>query len=94
MSGTGRERTRPADLWSVHSLSSCSHLTLCPHAPCTPGIYDPAFIAANQESRADNLIKGSRQQQLETVRQQIREFKASSGVDKVRAAVTAAAADG
>lgn len=48
-----------------------------------PGIYDPAFIASNQESRADNLIKGSRQQQLEAVRQHIRDFKASSGVDKV-----------
>lgn len=33
------------------------------------GIYDPAFIAANQEARADNIIKGSRQQQVEEVRQ-------------------------
>lgn len=49
---------------------------------CT-GIYDPAFIAANQESRADNVIKGSRQQQVDTVRQQIRQFKADNGVDKV-----------
>ncbi|KIY96181.1 myo-inositol-1-phosphate synthase [Monoraphidium neglectum] len=49
-----------------------------------PGIYDPAFIAANQEARADNLIKGSRQQQLDAVRGHIREFKESSGVDKAR----------
>jgi len=28
------------------------------------GIYDPAFIAANQEARADNIIKGSKQQQV------------------------------
>ncbi|KAI8473857.1 MAG: hypothetical protein J3K34DRAFT_160297 [Monoraphidium minutum] len=48
-----------------------------------PGIYDPGFIAANQESRADNLIKGSRQEQMETVRSQIRQFKQDSGVDKV-----------
>jgi myo-inositol-1-phosphate synthase len=48
-----------------------------------PGIYDPNFIAANQEERADNIIKGSRQQQMETVRQHIRQFKADSGVDKV-----------
>ncbi|KAF8064501.1 IPS2 [Scenedesmus sp. PABB004] len=48
-----------------------------------PGIYDPAFIAANQEARADNVIKGTRQQQLDTVRAQIRAFKADSGVDKV-----------
>jgi hypothetical protein len=31
---------------------------------CAAGIYDPAFIAANQESRADNIIKGSKQQQV------------------------------
>jgi myo-inositol-1-phosphate synthase len=48
-----------------------------------PGIYDPAFIAANQEARADNIIKGSRQQQVEEVRRHIRQFKADSGVDKV-----------
>ncbi len=48
-----------------------------------PGIYDQNFIAANQEERANNLIKGSKMEQMETVRRQIREFKASSGVDKV-----------
>ena len=53
------------------------------------GIYDPAFIAANQEARADNIIKGSRQEQVDTVRQQIRDFKANSGVDKVGLSATA-----
>lgn len=48
-----------------------------------PAIYDPNFIAANQEARADNLIKGSRSEQVATVRQQIRDFKASTGVDKI-----------
>lgn len=48
-----------------------------------PGIYDPEFIAANQEERADNLIKGTKAEQVKVVRQQIRDFKASSGVDKV-----------
>ncbi|KAF6254194.1 myo-inositol-1-phosphate synthase [Scenedesmus sp. NREL 46B-D3] len=48
-----------------------------------PGIYDPGFIAANQEGRADHVIKGSRQQQVETVRQQIRQFKQDNAVDKV-----------
>lgn len=48
-----------------------------------PGIYDPEFIAANQEARADNLIKGSRQEQLDAVRADIRRFKASAGVDRV-----------
>uniref|UniRef100_A0A7S0VHK9 inositol-3-phosphate synthase n=1 Tax=Polytomella parva TaxID=51329 RepID=A0A7S0VHK9_9CHLO len=48
-----------------------------------PGIYDADFIAANQEERANNVIKGSKKDQVETVRQQIRSFKASSGVDKI-----------
>lgn len=48
-----------------------------------PGIYDQDFVAANQEERADNLIKGSKAEQVEIVRQQIREFKERSGVDKV-----------
>ena len=48
-----------------------------------PGIYDPTFIAANQEERANNIIKGSKVEQVEVVRQQIRDFKASSGVEKV-----------
>jgi len=48
-----------------------------------PGIYDPDFIAANQEARADNLISGSKSEQMETVRAQIRAFKAANAVDKV-----------
>lgn len=40
-----------------------------------PGIYDPAFIAANQAERADNIIKGSKQEQMDTIRQHIRQFK-------------------
>jgi len=48
-----------------------------------PGIYDPSFIAANQEARADNLIKGTKQEQLEVVRQQIREFKATNAIESL-----------
>ena len=48
-----------------------------------PSIYSPDFIAANQESRADNLIKGTKQEQLEVLRSHIRGFKLSQGVDKV-----------
>jgi myo-inositol-1-phosphate synthase len=29
-----------------------------------PGIYDPAFIAANQAERADNIIKGTKKEQV------------------------------
>lgn len=55
------------------------------HRAALAGIYDPNFIAANQEARADNIIKGSRSEQLAAVRGHIREFKAASGVDKVGA---------
>ncbi|KDD74931.1 myo-inositol-1-phosphate synthase [Helicosporidium sp. ATCC 50920] len=48
-----------------------------------PGIYDPAFIAANQAERADNLIKGSRSEQVAAVRAHIREFRERTGVDRV-----------
>mmetsp|Transcript_37574 Transcript_37574/g.83676 ORF Transcript_37574/g.83676 Transcript_37574/m.83676 type:complete len:509 (-) Transcript_37574:733-2259(-) len=48
-----------------------------------PGVYDPEFIAANQEERADNVIKGSKSEQVETIRRHIREFKENNGVDKV-----------
>lgn len=48
-----------------------------------PSIYYPDFIAANQADRADNLLKGSKQENLEQVRQQIREFKQSNALDKV-----------
>ena len=48
-----------------------------------PGIYDPSFIAANQEARADNVIRGSKQEQMDQIRADIKDFKASSGVDKV-----------
>ena len=30
-------------------------------------IYDPSFIAANQEERADNVIKGTKREQVEKV---------------------------
>lgn len=48
-----------------------------------PSIYDPDFIAANQSERADNLIKGTKFEQYEQVRQDIRDFKQRSGVDTV-----------
>nr|XP_032805637.1 inositol-3-phosphate synthase 1 [Petromyzon marinus]XP_032805646.1 inositol-3-phosphate synthase 1 [Petromyzon marinus] len=46
-------------------------------------IYVPEFIAANQEDRANNLIPGTKAEQLEQLRRDIRDFKASSGVEKV-----------
>ena len=53
------------------------------HVPL-PGIYDADFIAANQDTRADNIIKGTRSEQVEQVRQQIRTFKEEQKLDKVQ----------
>ena len=47
------------------------------------GVYDQDFIAANQSDRADNIVKGSKKEQMETIRQQIRDFKQANEVDKV-----------
>ncbi len=48
-----------------------------------PSIYDPKFIAANQASRADNVIKGSKAQQVAAVRADIRAFRAAHALDAV-----------
>jgi myo-inositol-1-phosphate synthase len=48
-----------------------------------PGIYDPSFIAANQQARATNCIKGSKQEQMDQIRADIKDFQQKSGVDKV-----------
>jgi myo-inositol-1-phosphate synthase len=49
-----------------------------------PSIYNPIFIAANQEDRANNLIKTShKKEQVEVLRQQIRTFKSENNCDKV-----------
>ncbi|KAM9243339.1 inositol-3-phosphate synthase 1 isoform 3-T3 [Dugong dugon] len=48
-----------------------------------PSVYMPEFIAANQGARADNLIPGTRAQQLDQIRKDIRDFRSSKGLDKV-----------
>ncbi|CAF1011429.1 unnamed protein product [Adineta steineri] len=49
-----------------------------------PSIYYPDFIAANQEDRANNLIpKGTKQQDLEHIRNDIRNFKKAHNLEKV-----------
>lgn len=45
--------------------------------------YDPSFIAANQEERANNLIQGTRQDALDQIRADIRNFKRDNNLDKV-----------
>ncbi|KIK93118.1 hypothetical protein PAXRUDRAFT_829267 [Paxillus rubicundulus Ve08.2h10] len=49
-----------------------------------PSIYYPDFIAANQESRADNVIPGKdKQVHLDHIRADIRRFKAQNELDRV-----------
>lgn len=48
-----------------------------------PSWFDPDFIAANQSERADNVIKGTKQQALEQIRADLRNFKATNKLDKV-----------
>ncbi|TPX31106.1 inositol-3-phosphate synthase [Synchytrium endobioticum] len=53
--------------------------TMCP----LPSVYYPDYIAANQFDRADNLISGSKYDQLNHIRRDISNFKAQNGLDKV-----------
>jgi len=48
-----------------------------------PSCFDPDFIAANQSERADNIIKGSKQQALNQIRKDLRDFKTNNKLDKV-----------
>ncbi|CAD6889143.1 unnamed protein product [Tilletia controversa] len=49
-----------------------------------PSVYYPDFIAANQEERADNILPGNdKAAHVETIRKDIRDFKAKHGLDSV-----------
>eukprot|EP00753_Platysulcus_tardus_P003261 PLAT12337.3.p3 GENE.PLAT12337.3~~PLAT12337.3.p3 ORF type:complete len:417 (+),score=261.21 PLAT12337.3:101-1351(+) len=48
-----------------------------------PSLYYPDFIASNQEARADNVLGGTKAEQLEALRTDIRTFKADNALDKV-----------
>ena len=48
-----------------------------------PSIYYPDFIAANQSERANNVMRGSKQDNLEQVRKDIRDFRAANQLDSV-----------
>jgi myo-inositol-1-phosphate synthase len=53
------------------------------HLKPLPSIYSPDFIAANQNDRASNVLPGNKQQQLEQIRKDIREFKLKNNLNKV-----------
>lgn len=48
-----------------------------------PSVYSPDFIAANQADRADNLIMGTKLEQVQAICNDIEDFKKTSGVEKV-----------
>uniref|UniRef100_A0A8C5GIM5 inositol-3-phosphate synthase n=1 Tax=Gouania willdenowi TaxID=441366 RepID=A0A8C5GIM5_GOUWI len=76
--GRAMERAQVLD-WS---LQEQLRPHMC-HIKPRPSIYIPDFIAANQESRADNVLTGSMSQQVEQIKADIRDFRQSSCVDKV-----------
>lgn len=47
-----------------------------------PGIYDPDFIAANQGSRANNVIKGTKKEQMEQIIKDIR-YTGMHGIEPI-----------
>lgn len=48
-----------------------------------PSVYSETYIALNQGDRVDNVIPGNKQQQLDEIRANIRDFKAKNNLDKV-----------
>ncbi|KAJ9581770.1 hypothetical protein L9F63_003839, partial [Diploptera punctata] len=48
-----------------------------------PSVYFPDFIAANQASRADNILSGTKWEQMEQIRRDIRDCKAKYDLDQV-----------
>ncbi|KAM9440073.1 inositol-3-phosphate synthase 1-A-like [Clarias gariepinus] len=76
--GRAMERAQVLD-WSLQEMLRPHMSQLKPRA----SIYIPDYIAANQEHRADNTLTGTKAEQMEQIRRDIREFKKKSGVDKV-----------
>ncbi|XP_056281920.1 inositol-3-phosphate synthase 1-A-like isoform X3 [Pseudoliparis swirei] len=76
--GSAMERAQVLD-WSLQEQLR----PLMSHMKPRLSIYIPDFIAANQESRADNVLTGSLAEQVEQIRADIRDFRQSSGVGKV-----------
>ncbi|XP_038584165.1 inositol-3-phosphate synthase 1-A-like [Micropterus salmoides] len=76
--GSAMERAQVLD-WSLQEQLRPYMSRMKPR----PSIYIPEFIAANQENRADNVLTGTMAGQVEQIRADIRDFRQSSGVDKV-----------
>jgi myo-inositol-1-phosphate synthase len=48
-----------------------------------PGAFDVGFVAPNQAARADNVLTGTKAEQLAKLRSDIRAFKAANALDRV-----------
>jgi len=48
-----------------------------------PSIYYPDFIAANQEGRANNVLPGPKQEHLDKLRKDMRDFKAANHLESL-----------
>lgn len=48
-----------------------------------PSIYNANFIASNQADRVNNVVSGTKAQQISVIRQNIRDFKNNNNLDKV-----------
>ena len=47
-----------------------------------PSVYFPDFIAANQSERADNVLSGTKQEQMDHIRKDISDFKEKKKLDE------------
>merc|ERR1712137_829748 len=52
-----------------------------------PSIYDEDFVAANQKTRANNCLEGTKQEMLETIRQNMRDFKEKNNSENLMASI-------
>lgn len=48
-----------------------------------PAVFYEGFVAANQDDRADNILPGTKWEQLDQLRKDIRDFKNKKNLDKV-----------
>lgn len=48
-----------------------------------PGAFDQAFVAPNQKARANNVLPGTKQEQLDAIRSHIADFRKAKKVDEV-----------
>lgn len=48
-----------------------------------PSIYDEDFVAANQKSRANNILEGTKQEMIDKIRKDMRDFKEKHSLDSL-----------